>query len=197
MLPLRWGVLHDDLVLLFAERNISTWRRANPPNVSFGNPLRWQIFIINSVDKTKPLICKHWFSSQSGVEENILHICKVYLIANKNWQLLTLSKFLSWKTDAIVLLIRSQCIVWSVHEITRWQLSFQSTPLHTLREYHQRASQQTNVSTFISSCYIQGCPDPCRCTIAVGIMDAATRVECREKHLQAVPRHLPFSTAKL
>ncbi|CAH3165135.1 unnamed protein product, partial [Pocillopora meandrina] len=44
---------------------------------------------------------------------------------------------------------------------------------------------------------IERCPDPCRCTIAVGIMDAATRIECREKHLQSVPRHLPFSTAKL
>ena len=48
----------DDLVLLFAELNISPWRRANPPNVSFKNPLRWQIFIVNSVDKTKLLIYK-------------------------------------------------------------------------------------------------------------------------------------------
>ena len=31
-------------------------------------------------------------------------------------------------------------MVWSVHEIIRWQLSFQSTPMHTFREYHQRAS---------------------------------------------------------
>ena len=40
VVPLRWGVLQDDLVLLFAERNISPWRRVNPPNVSFRNPLR-------------------------------------------------------------------------------------------------------------------------------------------------------------
>ena len=77
------------------------------------------------------------------------------------------------------------------------KFSFQSTPLHTLREYNQRASQQRNVKTFISYYFIQGCPDPCRCTMAVGIMDAATLIECREKHLQSVPRHLPFSTAKL
>ncbi|CAH3158154.1 unnamed protein product, partial [Pocillopora meandrina] len=44
---------------------------------------------------------------------------------------------------------------------------------------------------------IERCPNTCRCTIAVGIMDAATCIECRGKHLQSVPRHLPFSTAKL
>ena len=158
----------DDLVLLFAERNISPWQRANPPNVSLKNPLRWQICIVSSVDKTKltklliykQLILKSvWRRGKYTAHLQSLPNCK------KNEQLLTLSKLLSWKTDA--------------------------------REYHQRASQQRNVSTFISSCFIQGCPNTCRCTIAVGIMDAATCIECRGKHLQSVPRHLPFSTAKL
>ena len=56
--PRQWGLLQDDLVLPFAERNISPWRRANPLNVSFRNSSRWQIFIVNSVDKTKLLIYK-------------------------------------------------------------------------------------------------------------------------------------------
>ena len=186
----------DDLVLLFAERNISPWRRANPPNFSFKNPLRWQIFIVNSVDKTKLtklLIYKQLILKSVWRRGKYTAHLQSLPNSKKNEQLLTLSKLLSWKTYAIVLLTN----VWSVHEITRWQLSFQSTPMHTLREYHQRASQQRNVSTFISSCFIQGCPNTCRCTIAVGIMDAATCIECRGKHLQSVPRHLPFSTAKL
>ncbi|CAH3139380.1 unnamed protein product, partial [Pocillopora meandrina] len=44
---------------------------------------------------------------------------------------------------------------------------------------------------------IERCPDPCRCTTAVGIMRTVTRVECNRKRLQSVPRHLPFSTEKL
>ena len=42
-----------------------------------------------------------------------------------------------------------------------------------------------------------GCPDPCRCTTADGIMHAVTRIECIGKHLQSVPRRLPFSAEKL
>ena len=103
----------DDLVLLFAERNISTWRRANPPNVSFKNPLRWQIFIVSSLDKTKltklliykQLILKSvWRRGKYTAHLQSLPNCK------KNKQLLALSKLLSWKTDAIVLLTRSQCM---------------------------------------------------------------------------------------
>ena len=42
-----------------------------------------------------------------------------------------------------------------------------------------------------------GCPDPCRCTTADGIMRAVTRIECKGKHLQSVPRRMPCSTEKL
>ena len=53
--PRQWGVLQDDLVLFFAERNISPWRRGNPLNFSFLSSSRLQIFIVNSADKTKLL----------------------------------------------------------------------------------------------------------------------------------------------
>ena len=56
--PRWWGVLQDYLVLFFAERNISPWRRGNPLNFSFRSSLRLQIFIVNSADKTKLLSYK-------------------------------------------------------------------------------------------------------------------------------------------
>ncbi|CAH3139397.1 unnamed protein product, partial [Pocillopora meandrina] len=44
---------------------------------------------------------------------------------------------------------------------------------------------------------IERCPDPSRRTTADGIMRAVTRIECEGKHLQSVPRRLPYSTEKL
>ena len=56
---------------------------------------------------------------------------------------------------------------------------------------HQRYTILTAYLLFL------GCPDPCRCTTADGIMRAVTRIECKGKHLQSVPRRLPCSTEKL
>ncbi|PFX19884.1 Slit-like 1 protein [Stylophora pistillata] len=47
------------------------------------------------------------------------------------------------------------------------------------------------------SLVIERCPDPCKCTAAGGIIHAVTRIDCEGKLLQSVPRHLPYSTAKL
>ena len=62
--------------------------------------------------------------------------------------------------------------------------------LQVFTNLHQRYDINS-ISSFL------GCPDPCRCTTADGIMRAVTRIECKGKHLQSVPRRLPCSTEKL